>query len=53
MGLGVLQAERGGLVLPSVALAALIVFLDRANIRRLLNGAERRFGRRAAPGTAG
>jgi glycerol-3-phosphate acyltransferase PlsY len=52
MGLYVLHPDRRELVLPSVALAALIVFLHRANIRRLLNGTENRFGRRAAPGTA-
>ena len=52
IGVYVLHPDRRELVLPSVALAALIVFLHRANIRRLLNGTENRFGRRAAPGTA-
>jgi len=52
IGLYVLHPDRRELVLPSVALAALIVFLHRANIRRLLDGTENRFGRRAAPGTA-
>jgi acyl phosphate:glycerol-3-phosphate acyltransferase len=52
IGLYVLHPDRRELVLPSVALAALIVFLHRANIRRLLNGTENRFGRRTAPGTA-
>jgi glycerol-3-phosphate acyltransferase PlsY len=52
IGVQVLHPDRRELVLPSVALAALIVFLHRANIRRLLNGTENRFGRRAAPGTA-
>jgi glycerol-3-phosphate acyltransferase PlsY len=32
-----------------VALAAAIIWLHRANIRRLLKGTEHRFGRRAAP----
>ena len=32
-----------------IAVAAAIVWLHRANIRRLLNGTENRFGRRAAP----
>ena len=32
-----------------VAVAAGIIWLHRANIRRLLNGTEHRFGRRAAP----
>jgi glycerol-3-phosphate acyltransferase PlsY len=32
-----------------VAVAAAIIWLHRANIRRLLNGTENRFGRRAAP----
>ncbi|HEX5818602.1 MAG TPA: glycerol-3-phosphate 1-O-acyltransferase PlsY [Gemmatimonadales bacterium] len=50
IGLLVLHPDRRELVLPSVALAALIIFLHRANIRRLLNGTENRFGRRAAPG---
>jgi len=31
------------------AVAAAIIWLHRANIRRLLNGTEHRFGRRAAP----
>jgi glycerol-3-phosphate acyltransferase PlsY len=52
IGLYALHPDRRELVLPSVALAALIVFLHRANIRRLLNGTENRFGRRAAPGAA-
>jgi glycerol-3-phosphate acyltransferase PlsY len=52
IGLYVLHPDRRELVLPSVALAALIVVLHRANIKRLLNGTESRFGRRAAPGTA-
>jgi len=52
IGLYVLHPDRRELVLPSVALAALIVLLHRANIRRLLSGTENRFGRRAAPGTA-
>ncbi len=52
IGVQVLHPDRRELVLPSMALAALIVFLHRANIRRLLNGTENRFGRRAAPGTA-
>lgn len=50
IGLYVLHPDRRELVLPSVALAALIVFLHRANIRRLLDGTENRFGRRATPG---
>ena len=50
IGLLVLHPDRRELVLPSVALAALIIFLHRANIKRLLNGTENRFGRRAAPG---
>jgi glycerol-3-phosphate acyltransferase PlsY len=41
------QPDRRELVLPSVALALLVVFLHRANIRRLLDGTENRFGRRA------
>jgi glycerol-3-phosphate acyltransferase PlsY len=48
-----LQPGRRELVLPSAALAAAIVWFHRANIRRLLNGTENRFGRRAEPGTAG
>jgi glycerol-3-phosphate acyltransferase PlsY len=40
--------ERRPLVWLFAALAALIVFLHRANIRRLLEGTENRFGRRAA-----
>ena len=52
IGVYLLHPDRRELVLPSVALAALIVFLHRANIRRLLNGTENRFGRRAAPGAA-
>ena len=32
-----------------VAVAATLIWLHRANIRRLLNGTENRFGRRAAP----
>jgi glycerol-3-phosphate acyltransferase PlsY len=52
IGLYVLHPDRRELVLPSVALAALIVLLHRANIKRLLNGTENRFGRRAAPGPA-
>ena len=32
-----------------VAVAAAIIWLHRANIQRLLNGTENRFGRRAAP----
>jgi len=52
IGIQVLHPGRRELVLPSVVLAALIVFLHRANIRRLLNGTENRFGRRAAPGAA-
>jgi glycerol-3-phosphate acyltransferase PlsY len=39
--------ERRQLVWPFVALAALIVLLHRANIRRLLAGTEHRFGRPA------
>lgn len=50
IGLYVLHPDRRELVLPSVALAALIVFLHRANVRRLLDGTENRFGRRATPG---
>jgi glycerol-3-phosphate acyltransferase PlsY len=52
IGLYILHPDRRELVLPSVALAALIVLLHRANIKRLLNGTENRFGRRAAPGPA-
>jgi glycerol-3-phosphate acyltransferase PlsY len=52
IGIQVLHPGRRELVLPSVVLAALIVFLHRANIKRLLNGTENRFGRRAAPGAA-
>jgi glycerol-3-phosphate acyltransferase PlsY len=35
------------------ALAALVIWLHRANIGRLLNGTENRFGRRAAAGRTG
>jgi glycerol-3-phosphate acyltransferase PlsY len=52
IGIQALHPGRRELVLPSVVLAALIVFLHRANIKRLLNGTENRFGRRAAPGAA-
>jgi acyl phosphate:glycerol-3-phosphate acyltransferase len=41
------QPDRRELVLPSVALALLVIFLHRSNIRRLLDGTENRFGRRA------
>jgi len=41
------QPNRRELVLPSVALAALVILLHRANIQRLLHGTENRFGRRA------
>jgi glycerol-3-phosphate acyltransferase PlsY len=47
-----LQPDRRELVLPSAALAAAIVWFHRQNIRRLLNGTENRFGRRAAARTA-
>ena len=40
----VLQPDRRELVLPSVVLALLVIWLHRANIRRLLNGTENRFG---------
>ena len=52
IGIYTLHPDRRELVLPSVALALLIIFLHRANIKRLLNGTENRFGRRAAPGAA-
>jgi acyl phosphate:glycerol-3-phosphate acyltransferase len=32
-----------------IAVAAAIIWLHRGNIKRLLNGTENRFGRRAAP----
>ena len=50
IGIHVLHPDRRELVLPSAMLAVLIIFLHRANIKRLLNGTENRFGRRAAPG---
>ena len=50
IGIQVLHPDRRELVLPSVVLAVLIIFLHRANIKRLLNGTENRFGHRAAPG---
>ena len=50
IGIQVLHPDRRELVLPSAALAVLIIFLHRANIKRLLNGTENRFGRRTAPG---
>ena len=52
IGIQVLHPDRRELVLPSVVLAVLIIFLHRANIKRLLNGTENRFGRRTAPGAA-
>jgi glycerol-3-phosphate acyltransferase PlsY len=52
VGVYALHPDRRELVLPSVALAALIIFLHRANIKRLLNGTESRFGRGTAPGAA-
>ncbi|HEX5634262.1 MAG TPA: glycerol-3-phosphate 1-O-acyltransferase PlsY [Gemmatimonadales bacterium] len=48
----VLQPDRRELVLPSAALAAAIVWFHRQNVRRLLNGTENRFGRRATARTA-
>jgi glycerol-3-phosphate acyltransferase PlsY len=50
IGIQVLHPDRRELALPSAMLAVLIIFLHRANIKRLLNGTENRFGRRAAPG---
>ena len=52
IGIQVLHPDRRELVLPSAVLAVLIIFLHRANIKRLLNGTENRFGRRTAPGAA-
>jgi glycerol-3-phosphate acyltransferase PlsY len=52
VGVYALHPDRRELVLPSVALAALIIFLHRANIKRLLNGTESRLGRGTAPGAA-
>jgi glycerol-3-phosphate acyltransferase PlsY len=43
-----LQPTRRGMVLWFGALGLTVVWLHRANIRRLLNGTEHRFGRRAA-----
>jgi glycerol-3-phosphate acyltransferase PlsY len=42
------QPNRRELVLPSVALALLVIFLHRSNVQRLLSGTENRFGRKAA-----
>ncbi|MFL5505828.1 MAG: glycerol-3-phosphate 1-O-acyltransferase PlsY [Gemmatimonadales bacterium] len=50
IGIQVLHPDRRELVLPSAVLAVLIIFLHRANITRLLNGTENRFGRRTTPG---
>ena len=52
IGIQILHPDRRELVLPSAVLAVLIIFLHRANIKRLLNGTENRFGRRTAPGAA-
>jgi glycerol-3-phosphate acyltransferase PlsY len=52
IGIQILHPDRRELVLPSAVLAVLIVFLHRANIKRLLNGTENRVGHRAAPGAA-
>jgi glycerol-3-phosphate acyltransferase PlsY len=41
--------ERPEILWLDVLVAAAIIWLHRANIRRLLNGTESRFGRRAAP----
>lgn len=43
-----LHAERREAVLPISALALLVVWFHRANIRRLMAGTENRFGRRSA-----
>lgn len=43
------QPERPEILWIDAAVAAGIIWLHRANIRRLLNGTENRFGRRAAP----
>jgi glycerol-3-phosphate acyltransferase PlsY len=43
------QLERPEILWLDVLVAAAIVWLHRANIRRLLDGTESRFGRRAAP----
>lgn len=43
------RLERPEILWIDVAVAAGIIWLHRANIRRLLNGTENRFGRRAAP----
>jgi glycerol-3-phosphate acyltransferase PlsY len=50
IGIQVLHPDRRERARPSAMLAVLIIFLHRANIKRLLNGTENRFGRRAAPG---
>jgi acyl phosphate:glycerol-3-phosphate acyltransferase len=41
--------DRPAILWLDVAVAAAIVWLHRANIKRLLKGTENRFGRRAAP----
>lgn len=46
------EPEARSLLWIDAALAALIIFFHRANIRRLLQGTENRFGRRTAAGRA-
>ncbi|MGH7593247.1 MAG: glycerol-3-phosphate 1-O-acyltransferase PlsY [Gemmatimonadales bacterium] len=48
-----LQPSRREMVLWFAALAVAIIWLHRANIRRLWNGTEHRFGRRAGPASRG
>lgn len=43
-----LHTDRRSLFLPVAALALLVVWFHRANIQRLLDGSENRFGRKAA-----
>ena len=46
----VLQPDRRDMVLWFAVLAVAVIWLHRENLRRLWNGTENRFGRRAAPG---
>lgn len=50
LGIHVLHPDRRELVLPSAALGAAIIWFHRANISRLRQGTENRFGRRRAAG---
>ena len=43
------RPDQPGILWLVALVAAAIIWLHRANIRRLLNGTESRFGRRAAP----